>query len=220
MTNVTSPPQQLSRERILAAALRIADERGLAGLSMRALASDIGAPPMSLYRHVADKDAIFDGMVALMLEEIEPGGPHADWAVGIRAWALGFRRVARRHPGAFPLFASRPVTSYLAGREMAEAGLVTLRAAGFDAATAARALRTVVRYVIGFSLGESAGVGTAADADDRAASGLRAEGLPNLAHLVDDARAADVETLFEFGLDVIVDGLAIRRSGGACSVAP
>jgi len=103
---------------------------------------------------------------------------------------------------------------------MAEAGLVTLRAAGFDAATAARALRTVVRYVIGFSLGESAGVGTAADADDRAASGLRAEGLPNLAHLVDDARAADVETLFEFGLDVIVDGLAIRRSGGACSVAP
>lgn len=218
MTNVTSPPQQLSRERIFAAALRIADERGLARLSMRALASDMGAPPMSLYRHVADKDAIFDGMVALMLGEIDQGGPHSDWAAGIRAWALGFRDVARRHPGAFPLFASRPVTSYLAGRETAEAGLATLRAAGFDASTAARALRTVVRYVIGFSLGESAGPG--AGADDQAAADLRADGLPNLAHLVDDARVSDVETLFEFGLDVIVDGLAIRRSGGPCSVAP
>lgn len=180
---------------------------------MRALASDLGAPPMSLYRHVADKDAILDGMMVLMLGEIVPDATHADWAGGVRAWALGFRGVALRHPGAFPLFASRPVTSYLAGREMAEAGLATLRTAGFDAPTAARALRTVVRYVIGFSLGDSAGDGAGAD-DDRAAADLRAEGLPNLAHLVDDARTADVETLFVFGLDVIIDGLAARLSRG------
>lgn len=183
---------------------------------MRALASDLGAPPMSLYRHVADKDAILDGMMALMLGEIAPDATHADWAAGVRAWALEFRGVARRHPGAFPLFASRPVTSYLAGREMAEAGLATLRLAGFDASTADRALRTVVRYVIGFSLGDSAGSGIADD--DRVAADLRAGGLPHLAHLVDGARVDDVETLFVFGLDVIVDGLAVRLTGGACSV--
>lgn len=219
MTNVTSHPTQLSRDRILTAALRIADERGLGALSIRALAADLGAPPMSLYRHVADKDAILDGMVALMLGEIVQEGPPDDWAGGLRAWALGFREVARRHPRAFPLFAGRPVTSYLAGREMAEAGLANLRAAGFDPPTAARALRTVVRYVIGFSLGESAGTGAGAD-DDRAESDLRAAGLTGLADLVHDTSTADVETLFVFGLDVIVDGLAVRLSGGGCSVAP
>lgn len=219
VTNVTSaPPPRLSRQRILTAALRIADERGLDGLSIRALAAELGARPMSLYRHVADKDAILDGMMALMLGEIAPGAARGDWAADLRAWALGFRAVARRHPGAFPLFASRPVTSYLAGRAMAETGLATLRAAGFDAATAARALRTVVRYVIGFSLGDTAGAG--AGDDDGVAADLRAEGLPNLAHLVDDARTSPVEDLFIFGLDVIIDGLAVRLSGRPCSVIP
>lgn len=221
MTNVTSHRSsrttQLSRDRILVAALRIADERGLDGLSMRALAADLGAPPMSLYRHIADKDAILDGMMGLMLGEIASVEDHADWATGLRGWALGFRAVARRHPGAFTLFASRPVTAYLAGREATEAGLAMLRAAGFDATTAARALRTVVRYVVGFSLGDSAGAG--AGAKEEAAADLRT-GLPDLAHLVDDARADDVEALFVFGLDVIVDGLAVRLSGGACSVTP
>ncbi len=210
MTNPRRPP--LDRDRILRAALALADERGLDALSIRALADHMGTRPMSLYRHVADKRDIHDGMMGLMLAELPQTDPGGDWAAGMRAWALEFRAMARRHRRAFPLFADRPVTSYLVGRETAEAGLALLVRAGFDEQTAAHALRTVVRHVVGFTLGDVAAADGPGD-EAEVARALRDEGQPLLAGLVAGS-AADADELFTFGLDALLDGLARRRTAG------
>lgn len=217
MTTVTNRPAKppLDRDRILRAALALADERGLKALSIRTLAARLGTRPMSLYRHVADKRDILDGMMGLMLAEVPAAAPTGDWAADMRAWAVGFRAVARRHRRSFPLFADRPITSYLAGREAAEAGLAMLAGAGFDDRDAARVLRTVIRHVIGDSLGDAAPDAPGDPAVDPAAvaAGLEREGLPRLAGLVSGA-GGDADDLFAFGLDALLDGLALRRLAG------
>lgn len=209
----SSTRRPLERDAILHAALELADERGLDALSIRALAARMGTRPMSLYRHVDDKRDILDGMMELMLAEVPAGDSAGDWAADLRGWALGFRSMAVRHRGAFPVFAARPAMSYLAGREAAERGLEGLAAAGFGDRDAALALRAVIRYVIGYSLGEPASDAAAAAATATAAAGLRAQGLPRVAALVDGADA-DAEELFAFGLDALIDGLSLRMRGG------
>lgn len=214
MTN-SRPRPPLDRDRILRAALELVDERGLDALSIRALADRIGTRPMSLYRHVEDKRDILDGVMGLLLAEVPAPEEDGDWVAAMRAWAVGFRAMARRHPRAFPLFADRPVTSYLVGREVAEGGLEALVQAGFDEATAARVMRTLVRHVIGFCLGEAgeaAAGGPPAD-PDAAARDLEAAGFPRLARLVAGA-AGDADALFAFGLDALLEGLARRCDPG------
>lgn len=220
MASSTPPASPLGRPLIVAAALDLIDARGLDALSMRALADAVGARPMSLYRHVRGKDDILAGVVALLLERIPPAPEAVGWDEGLRAWARGFRAVARAHPRAVPLLARRPMTSYAAGRSSAEAGLAMLEAAGFDPATASGVVRSVARFVVGFSL---AGDTTPADADPALPDALRAEGRPRLAGLVEGAaeeERAGSDALFDLGLDALIDGLALRVGRGACSVPP
>lgn len=213
----------LSRAAICAAALDAIDAEGIDALSIRALASRMGTRPMSLYRHVADKDDILAGVVALLLEEVPAVPAGAGWRDGLRAWGRGFRAVALAHPRAVPLLADRPMTSYAAGRASAERGLEMLEDAGFDEATASLVLRSVARFVVGFSLAGNA----AAAAPAPPAAGmpledaLRVEGYPRLARLVAGAAGPErpgADALFDLSLDALIDGLALRVAGAGCSV--
>ena len=202
------PP--LSRERIVRAALRLIDERGLAACTMRALGAELGVEAMSLYRHVRGKEDLWDGVVDLLQEGLAGEVPDpADWRAVMRGFALRFRAVAREHPHAFPLLARRPATGYLAARGLAERGLRTLVDAGFTPEEAAAALRAVSRWVIGFALTEAAAAGGARPASDDAAEPA-GEGHPLLAGLLGALAAEPPDELFLFGLDLLLDGLAAR----------
>src|ERR687897_673164 len=98
----------LSRRRILEAAVRFVDREGLEALSMRKLGSELGVEAMSLYNHVPNKDALLDGMVEVLLGELEVPSERAAWEERVKEAYRGFRRLAHEHPNVFPLLVNRP----------------------------------------------------------------------------------------------------------------
>ena len=109
MSTTTRARRPLTRARILTAALRLVDREGLEALSMRRLGQALGVEAMSLYNHVPNKAAVLDGLVELLLGELEIPGPEAgDWWERIRRIAHSYRRSAHAHPHAFPLAVTRP----------------------------------------------------------------------------------------------------------------
>src|SRR5919112_3249419 len=100
--------QPLSRRRILEAAVRFADREGLEALSMQKLGSELGVEAMSLYNHVPNKDALLDGMVEVLLGELEVPPEDDSWDERIREGYRSFRRLAHEHPNVFPLLVNRP----------------------------------------------------------------------------------------------------------------
>ena len=206
----------LSRDLVLRAALRILDERGTDGLTMRALGSELGVEAMSVYRHVPGKRAVEEGVVGLLIDELaarlDAEGPASEgWREDTERFARTFRRVAIDHPGAFTLFAEHPTRAWTAARATTDASLARLRQAGFAPGTAIAALRTVIRYVIGFSLAEVAGAADERGPDDVPA--LQREGYPLTADLVEAVAGEPREGLFDFGLTALLDGLESRRLG-------
>src|SRR4051794_21855243 len=97
----------LNRARVLAAALALADEAGLDGFSMRGLATDLGVVPMALYKHVANKDELLDGMVDLVFAEIASPTVGADWKAEMRGRGLSVRAALKRHSWAIGLMETR-----------------------------------------------------------------------------------------------------------------
>ena len=97
----------LSRERILRAAVDLADREGVDGLSMRRLASELGVVPMALYKHVANKDEMLDGMIDVVVGEIDPPRSDIDWKTAVRERILSARRALLRHPWASRVMESR-----------------------------------------------------------------------------------------------------------------
>src|SRR6476661_6416275 len=97
----------LSRDRVLAAAVELADEVGIESLSMRRLAEALGVVPMALYKHVANKEELLDGMVDVVVAEIDPPLPNAKWKSSVRQRILAARRVLLRHPWASDVIESR-----------------------------------------------------------------------------------------------------------------
>ena len=94
------PRSPLSRERILGAAVALADQEGVESLSMRRLAQELGVVPMALYKHVASKDEMLDGMVDVVVGEIDPPLADIDWKTAMRERILSARRALLRHPWA------------------------------------------------------------------------------------------------------------------------
>src|SRR6476620_4494051 len=97
----------LSRDRVLAGAITVADAGGIGALTIRSLAQELGAKPMSVYYHVANKDAILDGIVDVVFSEIELPSPGGDWRSELRRRAASARQVLRRHRWAIGLMESR-----------------------------------------------------------------------------------------------------------------
>jgi AcrR family transcriptional regulator len=202
----------LTRERVLRAAVALADERGLDALTMRELGTRLGVEAMSLYNHVANKDDLLDGMVDLVVGEIDLPSPAAGWREAMRQRALSARSAFSRHPWASALVDSRE-SSGPARLRYFDWVIGTLRRAGFTLETALRAYSLLDSYVYGFGRQQ---LNTAAGGDASAEEMAEAFALalppgeyPYLREAVEHAARAgyDDGADFAFGLDLILDGL-------------
>jgi len=205
----TGPRAPLSRRRITETALRLIDERGLDALSMRVLGSELGVEAMAIYRHVADKGALLDGVVGLLLEELRQEVPPTDdWRELIAGFGRGFHALAVAHLNAFPLLGSNPARSWVAAPGKVEGVLSVLHRSGFTEEDAAFAVRAVSRYVIGFSL-----VGPASGEPLERPPEAEYPLLTGLLRQLDDSPPRADDDLFEFGLTLLIDGFERRRAG-------
>ena len=148
------PRVQLSRERVLRAAVAVADARGLGSLTIRSLAQELGAKPMSIYHHVANKEEILDGIVDIVFSEMDTPAVGGEWRSEMSRRARSTRHVLRRHPWAIPLLESRtsPGPATLAHHD---AVLGTLRTAGFSREMTAHAYAVLDAFIYGYALQEA-----------------------------------------------------------------
>jgi AcrR family transcriptional regulator len=207
----------LSRERLLRGAIAVADAGGLAGLTIRSLAKTLGVKPMSLYHHVASKEAIVDGVVDLVFSEIDLPAADGDWRQAMRRRAVSARGVLRRHPWATPLMESRANPGPATLRHH-DAVLGTLRRAGFSVELAAHAYSLLDSYIYGFALEEAAlpfDPETAPEVAEAILARFPTDDYPYLAELTREhvlRPGYDFGDEFEFGLDLILDGLERLRA--------
>jgi AcrR family transcriptional regulator len=208
----------LTRERVLRAAMALADQGGFDGLTMRRLAKELGVEAMSLYKHVANKDDLLDGMVDVVFGEIELPSQDDDWRTAMRDRAISVRGALTRHPWATPLMQSRSRPGPATLRHH-DAVIGALRAAGFPIALVAHAFSALDSYIYGFALQQRAlpfetGEDTAALAQSIMAS-FPADQYPHLVELTVEhvlQPGYDYGEEFEFGLDLLLDGLERARS--------
>src|SRR5262249_54842839 len=142
---------RLSREVVLRAGLRLIDEQGLDGFTMRKLAQALGVDPMAIYNYVEDKGALLDGLVEVLWAELDLGRDDAGWQDALRSLARSIRALAHAHPQAYPLLVNRQVIPASALRAC-DLTLRRLERAGLDRPSAAEALRAVRAYAIGQGL--------------------------------------------------------------------
>ena len=213
----SQPRIPLSRERVLSAALELADEGGIESLSMRRLGQRLGVEAMSLYNHVANKDDLLDGMVEAVTEEIEVPSGEGDWKAEIRRTAISSHEVFLRHRWACSLMMRRPNGSTPRMRWM-EALLRTLREAGFSADMTHHAYHALDSHITGFTLWQvNMPFETKEELVDLAESFLREIPADEYPYVIEHAEqhlapsSPDGATEFEFGLDLILDGLERLR---------
>ncbi len=206
----------LSRERVLLGAMAVADAGGLAGLTIRSLAHELGVKPMSVYHYVANKDDILDGLVDLVFGEIDLPEIGADWRSELRRRAFSARAALRRHPWSIGLLESRTRPGD-ANLRHHDAVLGVLLANGFGPALTAHAYALLDSYTYGFALEESGLPFDGPDSvGDVAASMVERFDAGAYPHLVQMARdyyvqpGYDFGDEFAFGLDLLLDGLAAR----------
>ena len=220
----------LSRERVLRAAVELADESGLDALTMRGLARQLGVEAMSLYHHVPNKEAILDGVVDVVLDEIlaaveQADGPEPedDWLTALRVRILTARQVLLRHRWAPRVLETRTKTIPAMVRYF-DGVLGILKSGGFSYDVAHHALHALGSRALGFTQElfepddpEATGAETAALLEEHADQfpHLLAM-LSEVAHDEGDSSLGwcDDQIEFEFGLDLILDGLERRRTTG------
>jgi AcrR family transcriptional regulator len=210
----------LSRARVLQAAVALADDAGLEGFSMRGLAQALGVVPMALYKHVANKEDLLDGMVDLVFSEIELPPDDLDWRSAMRRRAISTHEALKRHSWAIGMMESRrPGPANLRNHN---AVMGCLRKAGFQFEIAIHAYSIQDAYIYGFALQErDTGFETpdsAGEAAQRRAQTIDA--LENYPYLVEIAMKLpetgyDNAVEFAWGLDLILDGLDRLRDAGA-----
>lgn len=203
------PRLPLNRTRILEAAVELVDRQGLDALTMRRLGTELGVEAMSLYKHIANKEEILDGLVELVVGQIVIPGPDVDWRESMRQRARSAREVLTRHSWAIGLLEAR-TSRGPAALGYANAILGVLRSAGFSVAGAAHAFWLLDSYVYGHVVQETSMTRTSVDdATTPVGSADSPASYPHLAEL--EAHAADsgfsFDGEFEFGLAAILDSL-------------
>ncbi|MGB0120352.1 MAG: TetR/AcrR family transcriptional regulator [Solirubrobacterales bacterium] len=203
----------LSRESVLEKAVELADRTGIESLSMRKLGAALGVEAMSLYNHVGGKDDLIDGMVDLAFSEIALPVENEEWRLSMRSLAFSTREVLRCHPWAAPLMDSRlnPGPATLGHHD---AVIGKLRAAGFSIAMAAHTISLLDAYTYGFVQQElSLPFDTpeqTGDVTKMILDQMPADEYPNLAEMATGhvlQPGYDFSQEFEFGLDLILDGI-------------
>ena len=204
----------LRRDRVLRAAVALADEAGIDAVSMRNLAQELGVVPMALYKHVANKEELIDGMVDVVVGEIEPPIPDTDWKGAVRQRILSARRALVRHPWAFRVIASRtsPTPAVL---HYTDSMIGMFRAGGFSVDLTHHVMHALGRRMWGFTW-ELFDDSPSLDAEAHEASRREMAGrYPHIAEIAmtvtHDGAAAfgtgcDDQFEFEFAIDLLLDG--------------
>jgi AcrR family transcriptional regulator len=208
----TARRTQLTRERVVAAALELAGREGIESISMRRLAQELGVEAMSLYTHVRNKDDLLDGMVDAVIGAIPQAADGPDWKASLRQQALAAREVLLRHPWAPRIIETRPAPGP-AALQYVNTVLGTLREGGFSVDQTHHALHILGSRVLGFTQ-ELFDDSQALEAE--AAAVLAAQLGATLPYVAEMAVAAshggalgpcDDDAEFEFTLDFVLDGL-------------
>ena len=211
---------RLSRERVVEAAVALADREGLESCAIRRVADELGVGAMSLYHYVPSKEHLLDGMVDLVFAEIELPPTDEDWRTAMRLRAFSTREVLNRHRWAVGLMESR-TTPGPASARLHDAVLGCLREGGFSIEETVKAYSVLDAYIYGFALQEKSvpfedAEEAAAVAQAQAADHDAFAEYPYLAEVVAGHVAKvgyDFATAFEDGLDLILDALERRRAG-------
>ena len=214
---------QLTRERIVTAAVDLIEQAGVEAVSMRRIAAELGCGVMSLYNYVPSKSALLDEVADRVMSGIDFSSvPGASWDDQVRAQARAFRQIARAHPRCTMLVVGRPTTSP-AGLRPIEHALCTLREAGFGGTEAVQIVRAFVAYIIG-SLLREVGISPSLSLTDGAADQSPAEpppppltaraGFPQVTYLAAELTHKDHDADFEFGLELLVHAIAALRPAG------
>jgi AcrR family transcriptional regulator len=198
---------------VLQAAMSHADDGGIEALTMRRLAQELGVAPMALYRHVANKDDLIDGLIDVVFSEIALPSTGGDWKAAMRVRAISLRDVLARHRWAIGLMEARhnPGPANLRHHDSV---IGSLRAAGFDMARVAHAYSLLDAYIYGFALTKmnlpfDENTDMAAMADQVLAP-FPVDEYPNMVAFITDHAMKPGYSFgdeFEYGLDVILDAL-------------
>jgi len=217
----SAPPREpLTKERILRAAVAVADEGGVESLSMRRVALELGVVPMALYKHVANKEEMLDGMVDVVVGEIDPPLADADWKTTIRERVLSARRVLLGHPWASRVIESRiePTPTVIA---YMDAMIGILRAGGFSVDMTHHAMHAMGSRLLGFSQELFRETSDDSPEIQELQHQWMAERYPHITEMLaainhDDASVVgpgcDDQFEFEFALDLMLDGLERLRT--------
>jgi AcrR family transcriptional regulator len=203
----------LSKERVLQAAVDLADRGGIEALSMRKLGQELGVDAMALYRHVRNKDDLLDGIVEVIVGEIERPGTAQAWKPALREQAMAARRVMLRHPWARRVLEERPKGGpvFLA---YVESVLATMREGGFSIDLAHHTLHVLGSRIFGFTQDLFEDKTQAQPSPEEVAGLLRA--LAPYPRVIEMAQSVshdgvlgpcDDDVEFAFGLDLVLDGL-------------
>jgi TetR/AcrR family tetracycline transcriptional repressor len=206
--------QRLTRDRITEAALRLIDDEGVEAVSMRRVAREVGVEAMSLYHHVRDKEDLLEAVAERVMREFDaPPRDTTEWSTYGRSVAHAWRRLLKAHPNAIELFAERhaPTTEPAALLPM-ETALAALREAGLSDRDAVQAFHVFGSYIFGFVLMETGRLFGSSAGDDQRASfqpSVLVE-LPSIATCLPFLVECDFDEQFEFGLDLLIEGLRAR----------
>jgi AcrR family transcriptional regulator len=213
MTAARRPRAALNRDRVLAAAVALADEIGIEALSMRKLGESLGVEAMSLYNHVANKEALLDGMIDVVFGELDLPTADDGWRPAMRQRGISVRAALRRHRWAIGLMESRtsPGPATLAHHD---AVIGVLRAGGFTVAQTAHAFSVLDSYIYGFALQEKSlpfeGPEQTAEVAAQMFADFPVDRYPHFVELATQhvlQPGYDYGDEFELGLDLILDGL-------------
>jgi TetR/AcrR family tetracycline transcriptional repressor len=185
---MTAARGTLTRERILATALRLVDEGGMAALSMRRLGTELGVDPMAVYRHLANKRALVLGLAEQLFAGLGAAPEGEPWEQRVRAWARAYRDLGMAHPALVLHIVTDPEAVAVAAGHANIALRAALEDAGLPAADVVRGAAVVADYVNGYVLGAAAAV----------SAGLAVTG------------GAEDDDSFGFGLDLLLAGVAAQ----------
>jgi len=214
LKNAEPPKPRLNATRIVAGAIDLADRDGIEHLTIRRLATDLGTKPMSIYHHIAGKEAILDAMVDHVFSEIAQPPSRLDWRPAIRHRSISAREALARHPWAASLMESRTSPGPETLRHH-DSVIGCLRHGGFSIEMTAHAYALIDSYIYGFALQEAnlpaSGGDEMADLAETILEPLPVDDYPHLTELAAEHvmnPGYDFRSEFQFGLDLILDSLS------------
>jgi AcrR family transcriptional regulator len=217
----TRPPP-LSRPRIVRAALRLVDEKGLPAMTMRALATELEVSPMALYNHVRDKDELVDLMVDLMLGEVDTSATEGDWLTQLRALVRSYHQALAAHHQLARAYSGR-VRIGPHGLSIMERAIGLLLEGGFSPPEASDAFFALFTYTAGFQL--MGHIVPLRDSTTREKAGyyppLSPEQIPAITAVSPHLDGVHRPGRFDYGLDLLLAGLQTKLSAaGEAAAAP